>query len=504
MAITYYKGQVLPDKFQENIMTDKNSLVANLNKMPAISKRVIDLYDQHILTWLTEKTSRFAKEEIRDQAFRWKVRGQLTKPAYTNGKVYAADGTTQLDASAISAMSTDDIFHAEVKHDPANAIWGTELNPNDLVRLQSGATAIVLGYPAPGNNVAKYKFKFVGGDAVEADFSDNNVIGFIGSAFGEGSLGGYMNNQYSDWYINYTTINRKAAKITATAATNIEWITDGQNYAMWYFEQEGVNDKIFFRGLELQRRYAQSSMDNQTGNEIMGGSGTNKLSLAGFNDNNGGISAPQIGAGLYAQFEDANNHSYDISTGLEKDQLQEFIAILAQKAIGGGTKKHEWLVLAGTIGQMEFQKVMEGLVISPSAGGSYTDLATGRDMALGTNFTTYYYLGHKITLVYDETLDDPAIHASQNGLTGRGDLIFLDFSSKGGESNIELKTVYQRSFRKKYINGMHSFNGTNEAYAVSGYDGAGMETIAESGMVLRIPQSCGMISQSGTRASAWS
>ena len=506
-----YRGQVLPEQFDENIMTDKNSLVANLNKEPALSRKVIDMYPQHTLTWLTEKTSRFANkgmETLRDQAFRWQIRTQLTKPSITTGNA----SPTVLAATALvpavtgmDALVVDDNFTVQFKHDHANDVYGTELHANDMVRFQSGATAIVIDSAYKGTNASvpantsRYDMKFIGGTAANSDFAADAIVGFIGSAFGEGSLGGYMNNQYTEWYINHTTINRAATKITATAQTNVQWVTDGNKYAMWYFEQEKFNDDKFFRGLELQRRYARSSMDGTQGNEWMGGPGTNQLSLADFNANNGEITAPQVGAGLYPQFEDANNHAYDITTGLAVEQIQEFIAILAQKAIGGGNRKHEWLVLAGMIGQQQFQKVMEKLVVSSSPGGSYTDLDTGKDMALGTNFTTYFYLNNKITLVHDETLDDPAIHRNQNGLTGVGDLIFLDFSEQDGVSNIELKTVYKRSFIKKYLNGMHSFNGESTAYAISGYDGAGSEILAESAMILRVPSSCGIMGQTGTR-----
>lgn len=504
-----YRGQVLPEQFDENIMTDKNSLVANLNKEPALARKVIDMYPQHTLTWLTEKTSRFANkgmESLRDQSFRWQIRTQLTKPSIATGNV-KSDGLSAGDAAisgiigTTASLAIDDKFTVEFKHDHSNGIYGTELHANDMVRFQGGATAIVLSVARKSTtaNTSKYDMKFIGGTASDADFAANAIVGFIGSAFGEGSLGGYMNNQYTEWYIQHTTINRAATKITATAQTNVQWVTDGNKYAMWYFEQEKFNDDKFFRGLELQRRYARSSMDAVNGNEWMGGSGNNQLTLDGFNDNNGGITAPQVGAGLYPQFEDANNHAYDITTGLVEEQIQEFVAILAQKAIGGGNRKHEWLVLAGMIGQQQFQKVMTKLVVSSSPGGSYTDLDTGKDMALGTNFTTYYYLNNKITLVHDETLDDPAIHRNQNGLTGVGDLIFLDFSEQDGVSNIELKSVYKRSFIKKYLNGMHSFNGKTEGYAVSGFDGAGSEILAESAMVLRVPTSCGIMSQSGTR-----
>jgi len=500
-----YKDQVLPSQFDENIMTDKNSLVANLNKLPALSRKIIDLYSQHTITWLTEKTSRFASEELKDQSFRWKITTQITKPTILTGEAFAAsiNGSGGVDIGAAldpTALVVDSVFAFNAHHDHSQGQYGTELHPNDMVRLQSGATAIILNHPVDKTGKAQYAAKFIGGDSVAADFADGAIVGFIGSAFGEGSLGGFMSNQYSDWYISYTTINRAATKITATAATNVEWITDGEGYALWYFQQEKVNDKKFFRGVELQRRYSRSSMDPSQQNDIMGASGKNNLTLSGFHANNGSISAPQVGDGLYAQFEDANSHGYEGSTGLVVEQLRQFIAILAQKAIGGGNSKKEWLVLAGMIGMIEFQKIMEKLVVSASPGGSYTDLATGRDMALGTNFTTYYYLGHKITMVYDETLDDPSLHRSQGGLTGNGDLIFLDFSTQDGVANIEMKSAYKRSFIKKYLNGMHSYNNKTEAYAVSGYDGAGSEILSESAMVLRVPQSSGMLYQVGDRA----
>jgi len=254
MAKTYRK-QVLPEQFDGNIMTDKNSLVANLNKMPALSRKIIDLYSQHTITWLTEKTSRFASESLKDQSFRWKITTQITKPTIAAGGLFTVDASfaptsTAKPASELS-NKPDEAFAFDVQHDHANGIYGTELHPNDTVRLQGGAVAIILSiHRSADPKKAVYVAKMVNGVVTDADFANNAIIGFIGSAFGEGSHGGYMSNQYSEWYISYTTINRAATKITATAATNVEWITDGEGYALWYFQQEKINDKKFFRGVD--------------------------------------------------------------------------------------------------------------------------------------------------------------------------------------------------------------------------------------------------------------
>lgn len=503
------QGAVLPNVYDPQVMTEDNSLEIQLNKNPEISKKVIDLAPQYSVNWLLERTGRVSGKNVQkaqglgEKAYRWKTRGHFFRPAFAagNSKIDGeATATAQLTSHTAALSTVNQIFSVGVKHNPTNKEIATDFNPNDLVRFQSGAVGIVLKtVTVITSNVGVLTCKLVGGTLAITDLAADQVLGRIGTAFGEYSLGGYQNDRNEDWHINYTTVHRRGFNITGDAMTNVAWIVPNNGSgALWYFQKLQDEKLRFNRGKELMALYNIPSM-TVTGHELHGKMGTNSLTKDGFNDNSG-RTAPVIGEGLIEQVSDANKATYDVNTGFSDAFLTEYMARLAQRSIGGGSQGKEWLVLAGTIGRLALDKSFKAMSgVTTSQGGAMTDLDTGRDLSLGVHFTTYHALGNKFTVMPYDVFDDPSIHSSSGGLTGTGDILFLDWGSQDGEANIQMFNKRGRGYIEKKIDGMHSLSGKEfRDFAASGRDGAGCEMLAEFMMVVKNRLSCGLLSATGS------
>jgi hypothetical protein len=500
-------GVSLPAVYDPQVMTEDNSLETQLNKYPEISKKVIDVAPQFGVNYLLEKFGRVSGKNVEahglsENAYRWKTRGHYFRPAYSaalSKNDGEATSAAQMSAPSAPLSTVDQIFSIGIKHAPANKEVGTDFNPNDLIRFQSGTVAIVLKSPVIEGSITILTAKIVNGTMSVADLSADTVVGRIGTAFGEYSKGGYQNDRNEDWFINWTTTHRKGFAITGDAMTNVGWIVPNNGSGpLWYFEKINDEKKRFERMKESMAFYGRKSMTT-AGHELMGKNGTNALTMSGFNANNG-RTAPVIGDGLLAQISDANKASFDIDTGFTDAFLTEYLARLAQRSIGGGSQGKEWVVLAGTKGRLILDKSFKKISgVTESAGGSMTDLETGKDLSLGANFTTYHALGNKFTIMHYDLLDDPSLHSSSGGIVGTGDIIFMDWGLQDGVPNISMFHKKGRNHIEKYINGMHTLGGSDLGkMASSGLDGAGVEFLSQTMTVVKNPLSCGILKATGT------
>ena len=150
---------------------------------------------------------------------------------------------------------------------------------------------------------------------------------------------------------------------------------------------------------------------------------------------------------------------------------------------------------------------MKDLIVAPSGsmtGGSMKGVKG--DVHLGANFASYSALGNKITVAYCPVFDDPHLHSAAGGTNPFGDnrlkesskMVFLDFGKTNGVSNIDLITKgaegINRSFVKKYVAGMINPYDKNSMMAANADDKFECHIMSESGIVVRNPLSCGILS----------
>lgn len=433
---------------------ESNALVTNLLKYPEISKTLIRQYPQYSLTYFTEGTGRWAKEAlIGHNKFEWFIQGRLNRPS------------TLVNAlSATVAAGVQFTFTVQEDY----------LNPNDVVRFEDGAQAIILSGPVA--NGANYDYTAVhqGGSASVTQASAAlSKVGTIGSAFPEGSKQGFENHVYPDKYVNYLTTFRKAKTVTGSALTDITWI-ENNGQRLWYFtDMDNVMNEFLYQK-ELAFWYGKSTMDS-----------------SGNNYANGIVT----GDGLLSQIAGANSSNYGGMTLTEK-QLTQFLADLQYNS---GNKNGRWMVFTGTGGRLAFHEAMKEFVKSGSS--LVYDVDQGRDLKVGVNYTSYVALGMEIMLVHCPLFDDPNLHSDLDPTTGFPKesfrMCFLDMGVTNGVSNIEVKTKgaggIDRGMIVKYLPGMVNPFDQKSMMATSAYDGFQMEMLSESGIIVRNPLSCGQL-----------
>ncbi len=482
--------------------TAANALNANLLQHPEIARTLISLYPRYSMTYLLERTRRMAKEKVLgDNSYEWKVMNRLNRKTM----IQATGG------SAIAAGATDNAL----KFEPTSG-GGAEdqFNLFDVIRFPSGATGLIVAGPTSN----AYTVEAITA-ITAADNTVGQVVGRIGSAFPVGSSGSDVgeNNAYPDTYKNWMTINRKKCTITGKDATDVSWI-ENNGQSLWYFTKEQQMMDQFMYEQELQRWYGQNSITTAATNysatnvdiisSIAAGEYADGTARAAVDGTSGGTGAHTIGDGVLAQISASNQASYSAGT-LTEDIITEFIGKISLNA--QGAEGNEWVVFTGTEGRIAFHRAMKDLIVAPAGamtGGSMADVKAGSDISLGGNFTSYYALGNKITIAYCPVFDDPHVHGASGGTNSFGDarlkesmkMVFMDFGSTSGVSNVELITKgangINRSLVKKYIGGMVNPYDTKSMMAANGDDRFQCHVLSESGIIVRNPLSCGILSAS--------
>lgn len=452
----FYSGKYGKETLQSN------ALVTGLLKYPEISSKLIQQYPQYCLTYFTDGTSRFAKEEIvGDITVKWAIQGRHNRPSTSTGNLTGTGA-----AGAVFTNEFEENF----------------FNPNDVVRFKGGIQALVLSEPIPTAGGYTFRMKLMTNDAAQVIGATQTAPGLtantVASAFPEGSERGYENSVFPDWYTNYLGITRKAKTVTGSALTDITWIeSNGQK--LWYFTAQESTQKEYMYQKELDSWYSTSTMD---------ANGVCQL----FDD--GGKPIVK-GDGLLKQIDSANIDTYNGT--LTEKRLTDF---LAQLSLNTGRKGNHWMVFTGTAGRVAFHEAMKELVYPD--GNLVYDAAVGKDMEIGVNFTSYNALGHRMTLVDCPLFDDPQLHGNDiDAATGYPKesfrMVFMDWSYENGEGNVEraIKGAggIKRSMIMKYIPGMVNPFDQSSMTSANARDGFTVEWLDESCIIVRNPLSCGQL-----------
>ena len=464
--------------------TDETALVTNLLKYPEIGKKIISQYPRFSLTYLLEAAGRSAAEKvIGDYAFEWKMQGRYRKPAISNG------------TQTMGGTNAGDSFTCILDHNTGSGVYGNNLNVNDVVRFPSGATAMVTNVPTPpsGTGDLSNTITLRAIDSVTDVLAAGDVIGCIGNAFNQGSLASEVGQSYAypDTYKNWLTLSRKKCKIMGSDLTDVTWI-ESNGHRLWYFTKEQQMTDQFMYELELNRWYGKKSFDGAGADAYPGD--------AGLDDITAGL--PVMGDGLLAQIDSSNQATYTAGALTEED-ITNFIGTLSKNALSA--EGNVFTVFTGTQGRIDFHRAMKDLLVSQGAGGAATFAGKGgADVALGANFSEYNVLGNKMILSYCPVFDDPNLHnsisATFDSSNESGKMVFVDMGMQNGVSNVELIAKgaegFNRSFVKKYVPGMVNPYDYNSMMAANGDDFFECQILSESGLILRNPLSCGILSNS--------
>ena len=481
--------RVYSAKYDAAHNTADNSLVANLLKYPEIAKKVIELYPRYTTTYLLEKLSFGAGEKVLgDNSFEWKSMGR-----YRGQQTLAADLTADSVVGASISFSVTDTADVPCL-----------INTSDIVRLASGlqvhVESIVDG--ASLKAVTGKALNVIDADASGAvDAASGSVVGVIGNAFGEASLGAEVGEGYAypETRKNWLTTSRKKLVIDARDLTDVTWV-EHNGHRLWFFTKEQQTEAQFMYDLEVMRWFGRSSVADYTATQV----GSN-ASAAG--------NMPIIGDGLLAQIEDSNVATYNAGADLTEAIITEYIGQLSLNA--ASPVGNEYVVFTGTQGRVQFHRAMKDLLFKN--GGQASNIMVdkfGQDVNVGAQFSTYSALGNKITLVHCPVFDDPNLAASaqmanNDALTGTGFrtatlggmMVFLDMSTQQGVSNIELISKgaegLNRNWVKKYVPGMINPYDSASMLAASGDDRFECHWLTQSGIIVRNPLSCGILKPTG-------
>ena len=475
--------RVYTAKYDAAYNTADNSLVANLLKYPEIAKKVIELYPRYTTTYLLEKLSFGAGEKVLgDNSFEWKSMGR-----YRGKQTLAADVTdTSVMGNSISCSVTD------------TTAVPCLINVNDIIRLSSGLQ-IHVNSITDGVNVKTVTGKAL--NAITDDATSGSVVGIVGNAFGDGSLGAEVGEGYAypETRKNWLTTSRKKLGIDASDLTDVTWV-EHNGHRLWFFTKEQQTEAQFLYDLEVMRWFGRASVADYDATVP----GSNASAEGGM---------PIIGDGLLAQIEDSNVYTYANDADLTEEVITEYIGQLslnAANAVG-----NECVVFTGTAGRVQFHSAMKDLLFAAGNNASAVMVDKyGQDVAVGANFSTYQALGNKFTLVHCPVFDDPNLYANSaansgsaldgtgfRGTTMGGAMVFLDMTVQQGVANIELISKgaegTNRNWVKKYVPGMINPYDSKSMLAASGDDRFECHWLTQSGIIVRNPLSCGIFKPTG-------
>src|SRR3990167_9408347 len=440
----------------------ENNLMVNQLLYPQISKHIIREYPQYALSFITEGLGRYAKETIiSGRKYEWWLKGRLSRPMTATG---TATGT-----GAAGAVFTIEFVE-------------NYFNSNDIIRFRNGQQALVVSAPMATAGGYTYSMVLQTINAAEvitaANYAAGVKCGCIGNAFPEMSQRGYGNTVYPDKYVTYLTISRKEGSSSGAALTDVTWSEQGGQSLWFWSQQEDTREKFFF-DRELSSLYGKANVDASDVAHVF---------------QNG--QKVESGDGLLAQIDGGNMATY--TPGLTERQITNFLSDLRYT---NGEIKANYTVLTGTAGLREFEQAMKDYWVATGQALSY-DMDAGKEIKLGGTFKTYEALDLKITLMYSPILDDSNLHhdmAADGYPKESYKMIFLNTGMlKGGTSNLEIMVKgannINRGYIVKYIAGMVDPFDQKAVRAANATDGFTFEYLSDSGVVLRRPKSCGILS----------
>lgn len=526
------------ENFNPQVHTEENSLAVLMNKNMAVQAKSIELYQRFsrvssfaALSGRVNKGVRAGKikqasDQIADNAYRIMYKGALVLPAYSFGSVQlgtifapgvvapdmtAVAGVTYTNGKNVSNITTDTIGSVAIKHDPANNIFGDKFNPNDSFVLGAGLglLCLILDTPRKSSTGDHYvvNVKTVGNatDFDAAHLGEDEVLTEAGSYFGQGSLRGYQRSRKNRWRINYMSIKRYTLVMTGSAKQQkVAWVKNSESGdRRWDFEKVLDAEEFFMMQDELSLRYSKISMNPQN-HSWYENFGENQLSLQGFKVESG-MTAPITGEGWIQQVKNNAEFAYNPNEGAEHTLMEAMMMSLSNRS-PVGSSGNVFLFIVDKIGRNAVDKGLKKLIgftnhtdVANNVGSKEVmNITTGANVSLGFEVDSYTHLGNKVVVLEDELLGNPGLFNTNAGVTGSGIIFCINVSSVQGISNFEVITRSNRALKKKYIDGIHSFDEAADAgtKASSGFDGYRIDWLRESMPVLYDNRCSGIINPS--------
>jgi hypothetical protein len=201
---------------------------------PEQSGILTTLFPQYFGTQIWDKLGRY--EAISRSVWAWNEQDRTR----LNSTITSGGGATGATIDVVT----------DVAFDPGYYVVG------DTLFTESGLQVLVTAV-ADSGGFEQLTLKKVDGTAfVLADTTDTELLGHIGSAFGEGSSAPSARKFYPNQRENHLTTIRRTCQVSGDALTDQSWIGDGE---AWYYTDEKIAMAEFMRDRENESMFGQLS-----------------------------------------------------------------------------------------------------------------------------------------------------------------------------------------------------------------------------------------------------
>lgn len=483
--------KVIEGKLSQTCTTEAD-LIANQAKYPAI-RGILEYAEQRQLTTLltsgavgpygvgyvpTKVGDAVTKgKDIGDNAYKYTTQGRIQRPS----RIVSQVGTSSSNGTFQLAMADNNLYPG------MNVLfYGAQLIARVMAAPTGGPGNYIYTFQTPDGTVFDWTTHVAGQSGDKTCFGGH-------SSYSEGSLRGYGLSYFPDTFIQHTTIQRKGAKITGDAASDILWLEytnmKGEKLLGWMFEKIRQGKAQFAMENEFAKIFGVSTMKNDDGSLRT----TSRLT-----DYETGLPIIQ-GDGIIPQMDGANEFFGSGTNGeATANDFTDIMSVLKRKAkkVNGNT----WVCLTGTDGMHNAQAQAvnlggnQNIVINQNI--TQNGKAGGADVEIGFNFTKLNINGDSIWFICHPLFDD-AERFPEVGADGKllqsSMYLMLDMGTTT-DKNIEILAKGGNGFSRAEVSGyLNGLTGWNGSPMVSSEDYVKYDMLKQDMIVMYNTQSCGII-----------
>lgn len=452
-------------------LVDSNKLSNAFFTQPEIVNKTLSfIFGYHYGNPLALLTGGIGKTQfIGNSEYQWNLIGDLERPTVITEDLTGADGTAGLGGGIFQLKLAEDQF----------------VSGEVLITDSRDYHLVVIGDRVQDGNEFIYTFQLLDGQTNPLKFvpkallTAGRELSKDFSSYEEGSTRSGITTYGSPFVLrNRLTIHRKHRDITGSAATDVMYVAmkdpkSGKTSYLW----EEVANWTFLQ--QWYRELDRALVYNEFG-QTPGANGRPALT----------------GAGLRQQIAPANRREYTVLT---ENVIREFLMDLSYNVIDQGKRK--FVAICGEGFMDLFDRAMKESIGARNMVLADTKFVTGsgQELSLGGQFKTYQGLnGTEVTLMHFPCYDDPVHNRELHPLTLRPlesyRATFIEYGQYDGQANIQ-KIAKQGREQLMWTNGgsMGPNGGHTSPSTMSSnsFDGYKVEALAEIGIKLHNPLSCG-------------
>ena len=452
-------------------LVDQNKLSNAFFTQPEVVNKTLSLiFGYHYGNPLALLTGGIGKTKfVTNNEFEWNLMGDLEEPAVIVQDLTGTDGTAGLAGSQIELVVNRDMF----------------VSGEVVITDSRDYSLVVIGEREQVANGFKYTFQLIDGTENLSKYVPKGLLAAGRelskdfTVYAEGDTRSGITTYGTPFKMrNRLTIHRKHRDITGSAATDVMVVAmkdpaTGKTSFLWEDLQNWIFLTQWYRELDralIYNTYGQTPAPN------------GRLAFTG--------------AGLRQQIAPANKREYTVLT---ENVIREFLMDLSYNVLDKGQRK--FVALCGEGFMDLFDRAMKDSIGGLGMVLSDTKFITGsgQELSFGSQFKTYKGLnGTEVTLMHLPVYDDPIHNRELHPIYLRPlesyRATFIEYGHYDGESNIQKIAKQGREQLMWTTGGSMGPNGGHTSpstIASNSFDGYKVEALAEIGIKLHNPLSCG-------------